>query len=101
MAANGATLTALILPTVYVTLTLISIGGVFERRGWVVWGELIRLGLLVVLAGVFSVGTAWIWPALVASISLAIGSALYVWLRRRELLEAPFEQACLAPSARP
>ena len=101
MAANGATLTALILPTVFVTLTLISIGGVFERRGWVVWAELIRLGLLVVLAGVFSVGTAWIWPALVASISLAIGSALYVGLRRRELLEAPFEPACLTPSARP
>ncbi len=87
MGAKGATLNSLVLPTVYVMLTLVSVGGLFERRGWVLPLEIVRLSLLMVMAGVWSWGTNWFTASMIVVGVVGCISAIMIW-SKREMLRA-------------
>ncbi len=66
---------------VMVALSLVALGGLFERKRWALWMEAARLVLLTAAAAWWLAGWTWGW-ALLAAASLAAGAVFLVWLRR-------------------
>lgn len=86
LASRGMTPWELIIPAAFVTVSLVSIGALFDRREWALGTELLRLVSLVALAVGYTWNTSSFTPAVVVAVGVLLFSVPWLLAYRGDFI---------------